>query len=221
MEQSIAMQLAAAFNLNKEQAEQYANQYSNTVLAKALQSFEAQRKTKKITNPQRWLAWVAADEERKEMEKASRPKTGRGMDSYQKKVVNGTFNANHSPAQEAPKTSKDERITFVLREIANYEKQLAERRLWLKNVPGGEHLIIMAENAIANYKKELADLHYSAPDMQCEAPRYSQQDPQADEYRIGDHDYESHLDRISADKSDPAGYKLMMRRYDYHRTARK
>jgi hypothetical protein len=34
-------------------------------------------------------------------------------------------------------------------------------------------------------------------------------------------DYEEHLNRISADKTDPEGYKLIVRKYDYRRTARK
>ena len=149
MEQTIA-QLAAAFNLNNELAEQYANQYSKSVLAKALQSFEQQRTKKKITSPQRWLAWVLADEQRKEQERASRfPKNGK--------------EAGHSTKPRNP---------------------------------NGHSPSVATPNAFMN-DYEIAS-----------------------SYSEGE-EYEEHLENISRDKMNPEGYKLMVRRYDYRRTARR
>jgi hypothetical protein len=189
--------------------------FSEEALQYAFNELKRQNKQNNLNNPVNWIAKVAASYKG---QSDAFPKTGR-LNDFQKKIVNSSTNNNHSPSKLVPKTSKDERITFVLREIANYEKHLSERRPWLKNVPGGEHLIMVAQNAIANYKRELQDLHYSPDDIQCDAPRYREDETEALEYRVGDKEYEEHLNHISKDKSDSLAYKDLVRKYDYRRTA--
>ena len=81
MYNEVVQLLAGTFNLNAEQQEQY-SRYSNAVLLKTLQSFAEQRKIRKINSPHAWLAWVTADEARKEQEQGQRsPKMGKGMET--------------------------------------------------------------------------------------------------------------------------------------------
>jgi hypothetical protein len=192
--------------------------YSDEALQQGILKYNSHPDKKSIRDPLRYISTIAKNYSHPASGRSSFPKTGK-LNGYQKKIVHGSTNANHSPSKQPLKTSKNERITFVLREIANYEKHLAERRESLSKMASGDGLIKIAENAIANYKRELADLHYSPDDAQCDMPRYKQDDQEASEYGIGNRDVDEALDKISADKSDPEGYKLMMRKYLYHRTA--
>lgn len=227
MEQTIA-QLAAAFNLNNELAEQYVNQYSKSVLAKALQSFEQQRKVRKITNPKGWLAWVLADEQRKEQEKASRfPKNGKEAGhSTKPRNPNG-----HSPATELPNLTHVEQIEYLMNEILKFSKTFDPDKVYSPDAALNEYLKKIAMNSIASMQREVEQLLalLDDPNHNCSAScvdkspflrTFQVKDKAASTYSEGP-DYEEHLDEISKDKLDPEEYKLVVRQYDYHRTARK
>ena len=209
-ERSIINQIKDKFGIPDDQMS-FFEKHSDIVLQEAIVKYDEARKGKPINHPIGYFRRVVGTAQENHERKAE---TGRTK-GHSSKSSNPH---GHSPSLLVEKTSKDERISFVLREIANYEQQLSERRKWLKNVPGGEYLITMAENAIANYKRELSELHYSPDDIQCEAPRYKEEDPAAAEHRFGDREYDQHLDDISKDKSDPSGYKELVRKYDYNRT---
>jgi len=226
MEDTI-MQLAAAFNLNAEQAEQYSNQYSKSVLQKTLQSFQKQKSTKKITNPQRWLAWVLADEERKEREQASRSSNGKmGGHSTTSKNPGG-----HSPSEELPNLNHMEQIEYLMKEILKFSKTYDPSKVYSRDEKMNEYLHKIASNSIASMQREVDKLlaqlddpnHICKPGCVDQSLFLRKPKQQADvdfAQPSADKDYEDHLDTISADKSDPTGYKELVRKYDYGRIAR-
>lgn len=223
MYNEVVQLLAGTFNLNAEQQEQY-SRYSNAVLLKTLQSFAEQRKIRKINSPHAWLAWVTADEARKEQEQGQRsPKMGKGMDSYQRKVVNATFNANHSAAPNAPNMSLEERIAFLNSEIANYERIIANPKDFFKaNVDIGMALEV-GMSRLKACQSELLSLQRPGAKPQ---PSSSLSNTFKKDYDIASvysegPEYEDHLDEVAKTMRDPEGYKDLVRRRDYRNTARR
>jgi hypothetical protein len=229
MEQTIAMQLAAAFNINAEQAEQYSNQYSKSVLAKALQSFAAQKKKRTITSPSGWLAWVLADEEKKEKEQALRfPKTGREGGHSSK----GSNPQGHSPSAEVPNLSHIEQVEYLMNEILKFSKTYNHDKIYSPDKQLNEYLHKIATNSITSMQREVDQLLAAFDDETHECKpgcvkqslflRAPKQQATVDHSQpTSDKEYESHLDDISKDKNDPIAYKELVRKYDYNRTARR
>ena len=226
MEDTIS-QLAAAFYLNEEQAEQYSNQYSKSVLQKALQSFQKQRTQRVINNPKAWLARVLADEERKEQEKAQHSSNGKQAGhSTNPRNPNG-----HSPAQELPNLTHMEQIEYLVKEIFKFSKTFDPNKVYSRDPGLDEHLKKIAMNSIAGMQREVDQLlaQLDDPNHHCkigcvdQSLFFRKQKQQADvdfTQQSADKDYEEHLNAISADKSDSAGYKELVRKYDYRRIAR-
>ena len=228
METNIMQKLASAFSLNAEQAEQYSNQYSKSVLNKALQSFEKQRTKRKITNPKGWLAWVLADEERKEQEQTSRSSKGKeGGHSGQSRNPGG-----HSPASEVPNLTHMQQIEYLMKEIMKFSQAFDPDKVYSPDPQMNEYLKKIARNSIAGMQREVDQLLKTLDDPthvclsgcvdKSQFLRAPKQELTVDfSQPTSDEEYEEHLDDVSKDMSDPFGYKELVREYDYRRTARK
>lgn len=193
-EQSIINLIATTYYLSIEQ-QQLLSRYNDEALRYAVKELYRQGKQKSLLGAQSatsWFSAVAASFEKK----AALSKTGRSMDQYQKKIVNATFNANHSPASIAPKMDNDERISFLQSESIKIKDLIAQAENGRTMYGGSEY----GRRMLQNVQEELDKLLGKKQNYL---------------------DYESHLDDISQDKSDSSGYKELVRRYDYNRTARK
>ena len=208
-EQRVINLIADAYGLSKQQEEMLSS-YSDDALEYAVKELVRQGKQKVVNAPVNWIAKVAASYN---PHSASFPKTGRQMSFAQKKVVAPMFNSSHSPSSESSKLTIEERIEFS----SNQES------IWEEIVDRGETLDIMgmhqgyADRAKTNWKR----ITLNPKEFPTSSEGFKENYDEASHHGEGDVDYEAHLDEISKDKTDPVGYKLMVRRTDYRKTKRK
>lgn len=148
MNSTVMQTIASSYGLSKQQEEQLSS-FSEEALKYALN--EMIRQKVNPNSPGAWLTSVAAAFEKKGQHSLKRD----GMGDFQKKIIHGKTNNNHSPSS----------------------------------------------GPLLNSFMEDLD--------------------EASIFGINDPEFENHLHEISKDKSDPEGYKELVRRYNYRRTLRK
>ena len=228
-QQTIINIISQSYNLSIEQQEQL-SRYSFEALEYARKELYRQQKQNSLSNSQSATSWFSAVASSFE-KKGSNPKTGRQMSFAQKKVIAPMFNSSHSPAVEVPNLSHMEQVEYLVKEILKFSKTFDPDKVYSPDPSMNEYLKKIAMNSIASMQREVDQLlkSFDDPNHVCQsacvekslflrAPK--KQDDQQSSMSSIDEDYESHLDEISKDKSDPESYKLMVRRYDYLRTKR-
>ena len=129
--------------------------FDDKILQQSLIRFAEKRKQQNISDPVKYIIAIARDL----ISKGSQiPKTGRQMDYSQKKVVNGSFNPNHSPTVEAPKMTDNERIGSLMKEISSFKEKIANpQKYFLPNVDV-ESALEVGRAFLAAREQELEDL---------------------------------------------------------------
>jgi len=227
MDNTAVVQLITdAFGLSYSQ-EAMIIDYSSDALEYAVTEYVKQKDTKPIPIPINWIAAVARNFEAKE----KLPKTGRmkGFNNqWAPKIVEGKFNANHSPAPDVDidnphdplNLTTDQRIEFASMQDQFFNNLSNQDQISLRTegfVSLGDIIKGWAPNIKERWKHLKKNPHEFPPRMNV----FKKDDIQASEYGEDDPEYEAHLENISKDKSDPEGYKLLIRKYDYRRIARK
>jgi hypothetical protein len=203
MNQKPAIQLIAdSYGLSVQQEELLSN-YSDAALEYALKQLVRTNKHKAINAPVNWIAAVAASFEKK----AQRfPNKGKEVGhSAQPRNPSG-----HSPAGEPSNLSYDERIEFA----SNQES------VWEEIFQSGESIAGFHDGYAERAKSNWQRIAKNPQEFPSSINSFQNTKQQSANYGKDDPDYEEHLDEISRDKSDPEGYKLMVRAYDYRRMAR-
>lgn len=139
----------------------------------------------------------------------------------------------HSPSQELPNLTHIEQVEYLAKEIMKFSKTYDPAKIYSPDAHMNEYLHKIANNSIASMQREVDELlaAFDDPTHACfdgcvEKSLFlrpaSKQANEPDYSRpTTDKQYEQHLDEISQDKSDPARYKELVRKYDYGRTARR
>ena len=118
-----------------------------------------------------------------------------------------------------------------MKEILKFSKTYDPSKVYSRDEKMNEYLHKIASNSIASMQREVDKLlaqlddpnHICKPGCVDQSLFLRKPKQQADvdfAQPSADKDYEDHLDTISADKSDPTGYKELVRKYDYGRIAR-
>ena len=205
MSQSSAINLIAdAYGLTKQQ-EQLLSTYSEDALQYAVRQLAVAKDKTVINSPVGWLAKVAS--------------TYKADGSHSLKGKAGGHSAvqrnpgGHSPAGNASNLSYDERMDFAS----------DQESAWEEIIDSGEYMNAQslgfhdgyAERVKSNWNRLTKAPH----EFPTSSNGFKKNLDEASVYTEGP-DYEQHLDAISKDKSDPEGYKLMVRKTDYRRTKR-
>jgi hypothetical protein len=232
-QQSIITVIAQAYNLSIEQQEQL-SRYSFEALEYARKELYRQNKQRSLTNPTSATSWFSAVASSFEKKAAGFPKTGR-MGTFAKKIVNAATNANHSPSSGKDDNNPDDPLHMTMEERVNFAQEQIEFFDGVLN-EGDSFLLLTQDFVRGGGFRSLAEIMKGmAPGMK---DRWKQikKDPksmpallnrfkvnidEAAEFGKDDEDYEEEMNNISKDKTDPEAYKLVVRKYDYRRTARK
>lgn len=196
-QQAIVSIISQAYDLSPEQ-ENRLLEFSFEALEYARKELYRQQKQNSLSSSHAATSWFAAVASGFERKNASHPKTGRGKgfnNPFVQKIVQGSFNPNHSPSA-APKMSIEERKAFLLSEIPKIEDLIAQAESGRTMYGGADY----GRKMLANIQQELKDME----------KMYVAQDPE----------YEQYLDEISKDKSNPAGYKDLVKKYNDRRVHR-
>ena len=222
-EQTVINCLSDTYGLSVSQQDMLSN-YSEEALQYAFNELKRQNKQHSLNNPVNWIAKVAAAYKGK----AQRfPKTGK-MGGHSSTATNPN---GHSPAQELPNLTHMEQIEYLVKEILKFSKTFDPNKVYSPDPQMDEYLKKLAMNSIAGMQREVDQLLASLDDPNhiCKTGCVDQslflrkQKQQSDvdfTQSSADKDYEEHLNAISDDKSDSAGYKELVRKYDYRRIAR-
>ena len=134
---------------------------------------------------------------------------------------------NHSPASEVPNLTHIEQIEYLMNEISKFAKSFNSDEISSSPEVMKDYLLKIAQNSIKGMQKEVERLIdiYNDADHSCgagcvEQSRYIRvKKPEITEKKFipWDQEYEDHLQEISKDKTDPDGYKLMVRKTDLRR----
>lgn len=211
MNQSPVINLIAdAYGLSRQQEDMLSN-YSDAALEYAVRQLAVAKDKQIINSPVGWIAKVAA---------AFREK---GQHSLNGKVVGHSAkprNPNgHSLASHA-NFNRDERIAFLVSEIASFTEKIANPQKYFHPNVDMEIALTVGRALLKANEDELAMLQRGGTShVPVYSNKFMDNYDDASAYSEGA-DYIDHLDQISHDKSDSEGYKLMVRRYDYKRTAR-
>lgn len=230
MNKSVINLIAETYGLSVDQEERL-NNCSAESLEYAVKELFRQKQTTTINNPVNWIAKVAAAYK---PGSASFPKRGR-LNDFQKKVVNGVMNINHSPQSGANPNNPDdplnltmeERVEFCNRQINEFDAILNEGdnlSVLFSDTPrvrgGGFRSIGEVMRGWApNMKERWTNLKKNPKSIPPLLNGFKIDYEEACKH-AEDEEYERHLDEISKDKYDPEGYKIMVRKYDYRRTYR-
>lgn len=152
---SAVMQLIMdAYHISDQQSEMLSN-YSDAALEYAVK--ELSKKKGGVNAPVNWIASVARSFEAK----SNRAKTGRGKgfnNPFAAKIVEGKFNANHSPSINEQKMTNDERIEFLSKEISSFKEKIANpQNYFLPNVDIDAALAV-GNSLLAKLEQELYEL---------------------------------------------------------------
>jgi hypothetical protein len=205
-QQTIINVIAQAYNLSIEQQE-LLSRHSFEALEYARKELYRQKKQYSLSNAQSATSWFSAVANSFE-KKASRSSNGK-MPAYSTKPMNP---GGHSPAGDASNLSNDERIQFAMNEESAWE-EITETTPIMESV--GLHLGYV-DRAKSNWKR----IGQIPKEFPTSSNAFKNDLSEAEKYTEGP-EYEEHLNAISEDKPDPAGYKRRIRITDYRRIARK
>jgi hypothetical protein len=208
--------------------------YSDEALQHGVLKYNAHPDKKGVRDAVKYICTVAKNYRPHATGRAPFPKTGR-MGTFAKKIVHGTMNANHSPSSGANDNNTDDPLLLSLEERVNFAEEQIEYFDAVLNT--GDDLLLAERNYVrgGGFRSLSEIMRGMAPGMK-DRWKHIKKDPKSmpsllngfkinlDEascFQEDDQDYEEHLQHVSADKTDPEGYKLMVRKSDYRRTARK
>lgn len=200
---SVITLLSEAYGLSRQQ-EEMLNNYSEEALQYAVKAFVVAKKNGTINAPIAWIAKVASKHKKSPTGFLNGNEVGHSTSSKNPQ--------GHSPMGTQSNLTLEEREAF-----ASYQESLWEEIVELS--PSMESVGFHSgyvERVKANWKR----IAVNPKEFPASSDIFKLDKEQAEQYTEGP-DYEAHLDQISADKSNPAEYKLMVRRYDYRRTSRK
>jgi hypothetical protein len=220
--------IADTYGLSEKEQEMLSS-YPDNALQYAVT--EMVRQKVKPNNPVNWIAAVA----RNHQEKTPRfPKTG-GMGAFAKKIVNATANANHSPSSGKDDNNPDDPLHLSMEERANFAQEQIEFFDGVLNE--GESFLLLTQDFVRGggfrslgeimkgmapgMKDRWKQIKKDPKSMPALLNRFKVNLDEAAEFGKDDEDYEEEMNNISKDKTDPEAYKLVVRKYDYRRTARK
>ena len=229
-QQTVINRLSDTYGLSVSQQDMLSN-YSEEALQYAFNELKRQNKQNSLNNPVNWIAKVAAAYKGKAQQF---PKRGNAISH----TTTATNPKGHSPAQELPNLSHMEQIEYLMNEILNFSKTFDPSKVYSRDPQTDESLKKLAMNSIAGMQREVDKLLALLDDathtcktgcvdqslflrLQLASLRKPNQQTDVDFMQpSADKDYEDHLQVISEDKSNSAGYKELIRRYDYQRLAR-
>lgn len=232
-QQAIITLISQAYNLSIDQQEQL-SRYSFEALEYARKELYRQNKQNSLQGAHSATSWFSAVASSFD-KKASQPKTGRTMSYAAKKVVYGGTNNNHSYStlganpdnpDDPLNLSIEERVEFAQTQIDAFDAVLSEGdSILLQDQPrvrggGFRSLADVMKGMAPNMKNRWKDLKKNPKDIPSLMNDFKVNLDDASNYTEGE-DYEEHLNNISKDKTDPEGYKLVVRKRDYRGTARR
>lgn len=203
--------IADAYGLSRQQEEMLSN-YSDEALEYAIKELTRQNKQKTINAPVNWIVKVAESYKKK----AARNGVSYNRFSNGNEVTHSAQQRNpggHSPAGEQSNLTNEQRIGFALEQESIWEEIFeVSQDLETSGFHAG-----YPERVRSNWKR----MGQQPNEFPSSTNGFKKDEDIAAQYGSDDIEYENHFKQISADKSDPEGYKLMVRKYDYRRTARR
>lgn len=222
-QQSVINRLSDTYGLSVSQQDMLSN-YSEEALQYAYNELKRQNKQNSLNNPVNWIAKVAAAYKGKAQQF---PKRGNAISH----TTTATNPKGHSPSEELPNLTHMEQIEYLMNEILKFSKTYDPSKVYSRDEKMNDYLHKIATNSISGMQREVDQLlsNLDDPNHICKVGcvdqslflRKPKQQSDVDFTQpSADKDYEEHLDAISADKSNSAEYKELVRKYDYGRIAR-
>lgn len=196
--------IADAYGLSRQQ-EQMLSNYSDEALEYAIKELTRQNKQKSINAPVNWIAKVAASYKKK----PHRFSNGNEVTHSEQARNPG----GHSPAGLQSNLTNEQRIQFAVDQESIWE-EIFDVSSDLES-SGFHHGY--PERVRSNWSR----IAQNPKEFPCSVDGFKKDMDIAAQYGNDDQEYDNHLNEISNDKSDPESYKLVVRRYDYKRIARR
>ena len=188
MNESVKQLIASRYGLSDKEMDRL-DRCSDESVKYALNELQRQK-----VKPNSFANWLIAVAQSHEGKLRRFPQKG-NMDAFQKKIVHGTFNANHSPVKEAPNFNRDERIKFLEHEIPKIENLITQSENGVNMYGGSDY----GRRMLANIQSELESLRGIT------------------QY---DESFEEELNHLAVGKSDPEAFKRMMRKWNKNRVVK-